>query len=226
MVDLVQSLDRRGFLAAVAAAVASTSRFTNAQTLIADAPAAGPGIARVPEQRPTSPAPARLPAQATPQTDWRKQLLAGERSILLRRDGAARRIRYCTSDGLLDREGYAQLCYVLRDVRANRMCLMDPALLDLMCGMQRWGEYNGHGSTFVVLSGFRTTTTNSLTEGAAKNSLHQVGKATDGQMEGFSSGLTAAMALRFNNQGGNGIYPSAHFVHMDTGRARTWVHGG
>jgi uncharacterized protein YcbK (DUF882 family) len=230
--DAVQRLDRRGFLAAAAAMLATTSAPAFAQTFISDTPSSDVGFSRI-EERPAaaraqvaaSSAAAAAPPQASAPAaaDWRQRLLSGDRTILMRRDGAARRIRYCTADGMLDRDGYAQACLMLRDLRAGKMFPMDPRLLDILCGLQRWGEYNGRSSTILLTSGFRTDETNLATEGAARNSMHRYGRAADIVLEGFSSGLMGAMVREFNRDGGTGIYLSRGFVHVDTGAARSWV---
>lgn len=123
----------------------------------------------------------------------------------------------------MDMAGYARACFLLRDVHANKVFPMDPHLLDILCGLQRWGAYNGRDSHIGVLSGFRTLTTNGSTEGAALNSRHLSGAAADILLDGFSSGLMGAMAKEFNDKGGTGIYLSRGFVHVDTGPGRTWV---
>lgn len=232
--DAVQRLDRRGFLAAAAAMLSFSSGPAPAQTLISDTPAADTGFRRL---APLAAVPAssgaqpdvRASAPKTVQTnslvpdDWRRRLLAGERSIVMRRDGAVKRVRYCMADGMLDRDGYAQACVMLRDLRAGKMFPMDPRLLDVLCGLQRWGEANGRSSTILLTSGFRTDETNSATEGAARNSMHRYGRAADMVLEGFSSGLMGAMVREFNKDGGTGIYLARGFVHVDTGAARSWV---
>lgn len=144
----------------------------------------------------------------------------------MRRDGKAQRVRYCTSDGQLDRDGYALACHLLRDLRAGKMFTMDPKLLDVLCGIQRWGEANGRSSVIQVNSGFRTLDTNNDTEGAARNSMHLYGRAADIVIDGFGSGLVGAMVRTFNSNGGTGVYLSRGFVHVDTGAARMWVTGG
>jgi len=141
----------------------------------------------------------------------------------MRRDGAAQRVRYCTADGQLDREGYGIACLLLRDVQAGRLCPIDPRLLDILCGLERWAEYNGRSSVIQLLSGFRTLATNRATEGAAMNSMHLYGRAADIVFEGMQSGLLGAMVRTFNDQGGTGIYLNRGFVHVDTGAARSWV---
>lgn len=229
--DAVQLLDRRGFLAA-AAAMLSVSHQAVAQTFISGTPETDVGFERrqpevVVSQPMVAATPRLLPSaavtQQAPAHDWRQHLLTGDRTILVRRDGPARRIRYCTADGLLDRQGYAELCTMLRDVRAGKLYPMDPRLLDILCGLQRWGEFNGRSSVLHLLSGFRTLATNSALEGAALNSMHLYGRAADIFLEGFSSGLLGAMVKQFNPTGGSGIYLNRGFVHVDTGAARSWV---
>lgn len=155
--------------------------------------------------------------------DWRDVLLAGDRSILMRRDGPSVRIRYGNSDGTLDRDGYFAACHLLRDVRAQRTVQIDPDLLDVLCGIQRWMDFNGNPPTIEITSGFRTVKTNDSAEGSGRQSMHLYGKAADIIVPGASSAMIGKMLQRFNDEGGTGIYPGRQFVHVDTGAARTWV---
>lgn len=228
MPDLVAVVDRRGALSRVAAALALPSSIGSAlgQTLISESGDVGQGLARttelVPPVAPAALAPgARRDLSATT-GDWRFDLLRGERWISIARGGRTERLRYCTADGVLDREGYARLCYLLRDVQANKLCAMDPSMLDRLCGIQRWGEYYGKPSVFQATSGFRTSLTNSKTEGAALLSQHLYGRAVDGRPEGIPTAQFAAMSVRYNQQGGTGIYLLRNFVHVDSGRSRVW----
>jgi len=225
--DITQDLDRRGALKRVAAYLMATAVPAQAwsQTLIEGTGETDTGAERffADPGRPTTAAPARHDVSAAPM-DWRKALLSGERSIVMRREGRAERVRYCTADGLLDRDGYARACFLLRDVRANVVFPMLPSLLDALCGIQRWGEYYGVSSVASINSGFRTWRTNGNTEGAAQNSRHPRGEAVDTRFEGFSTPMLGSMARRFNNDGGVGIYLDMNFVHVDRGPTRTW-HG-
>ncbi|WP_418318349.1 YcbK family protein [Piscinibacter sakaiensis] len=163
------------------------------------------------------------PARSRDGLDWRAALLAGDRSILMRRDGPAMRIRYRNADGSLDRDGYVAACHMLRDVRANRIVQIDPELLDVLCGVQRWMEFNGKLPTIEITSGFRTVSTNESAEGSGRQSMHLYGKAADIIVPGASSSVIGAMVRRFNDDGGTGIYPSRQFVHVDTGAPRSWI---
>jgi uncharacterized protein YcbK (DUF882 family) len=223
-------MSRRGFLAAAAGAGLLLNHPLTFGQLIENSPSSGQGWTPPgpygPETVISAPSPApdvRAGRVADPAKDWRAYLLSGERSIVMGRDGPARRIRYCTSDGLMDASGYEAACHLLRDVQANRMAMMDPRLLDVLCGIQRWMEYNGRSCNIEVTSGFRTLQTNVSTEGAARNSMHLYGKAADIVIPGASSALVGAMVRQFNSNGGTGIYLARGFVHVDTGAARTWV---
>lgn len=185
------------------------------------AQAAGPHLAE------PAPAAALLvpPLQREEALDWKKVLLAGDRTLTLRRDGPATPVRYGNRDGSLDRDGYLAACYLLRDVRAGRMAQIDPHLLDVLCGIQRWMEFNGKSSTIEITSGYRTVKTNDSAEGSGRHSMHLYGKAADIVVPGAPSTMIGAMVQRFNNEGGTGIYLGKGFVHVDTGSARTWVTG-
>jgi uncharacterized protein YcbK (DUF882 family) len=159
----------------------------------------------------------------THNANWKSYLLAGERGVVMRRDGPAERVSYRKATGEINLAGYSRACWIMRDVRANKMCAMDPQLLDILCGIQRWMEFNGRTSVIDVTSGFRTYGTNSATEGSAKNSMHLYGRAVDVVISGVSGGLLGAMAIEFNKGGGTGVYLDRGFVHVDTGEPRSWL---
>lgn len=218
------SFNRRVALGAGVAWLATSTSM--AQTLIEGSPSSGVGW------QPAAPArePIReglvlqtLARSSTQPRDWRDMLLEGERSVVMGRGSDARRYRYRMQDGSVDASGYAGACFVLRDVHVNRMVAMDTRLLDVLCGIQRWLEFNGRTSTIQVTSGFRSLQTNANTEGAARNSMHMYGRAADIVIDGASSGLVGAMVKQFNSNGGTGVYLARGFVHVDTGAARTWV---
>lgn len=157
--------------------------------------------------------------------DWKEVLLAGDRSLRMRRDGPVATVRYARRDGSLDLNGYIVACHLLRDVRADKTVQIDTELLDVLCGIQRWMEFNGKPSTIEITSGFRTVRTNDAAEGSRRHSMHLYGKAADIIVPGASSDLIGDMVRRFNHEGGTGIYSDRGFVHVDTGSARSWVAG-
>ena len=111
---------------------------------------------------------------------------------------------------------------VLRDHRNNAVAVIDPQLLLLL---DQVNAKMGAASQFHIISGYRSPESNALlnatTTGVAKHSMHMDGKAIDIRMPGrnLAQVRQAAMALR---GGGVGYYPDSQFVHMDTGRLRSW----
>jgi len=124
-------------------------------------------------------------------------------------------------EGALDNSGYARVCHFMRDVRANETLAMDPRLLDLICAMQAWVGAYGFSKPFVITSGYRTRRTNDSLEGAARNSMHLYGRAVDLVFPDLPVSYMGKLAQHYA-AGGVGFYPSSGFVHVDTGRIRTW----
>lgn len=219
-IDAVDSRRRRLLWGASAAALLGGTGLAQAQTQIKPPPDLSPnpafgGLGPILVQ----------PLHRDDALDWKQVLLAGERTITMRRDGPITPVRYCNRDGTLDRDGYLAACYLLRDVRADRMVQIDPHLLDVLCGIQRWMEFNGKSSAIEITSGYRTVKTNDSAEGSGRHSMHLFGKAADIVVPGAPSRLIGDMVQRFNNEGGTGIYLGKGFVHVDTGSARTWIQG-
>jgi uncharacterized protein YcbK (DUF882 family) len=76
-----------------------------------------------------------------------------------------------------------------------------------------------------IISGFRSPAYNDWLiqhgHGVAKHSLHLVGKAIDLRIRGVDLDVVRRTALRLE-LGGVGYYPRSDFVHVDSGRVRTW----
>jgi uncharacterized protein YcbK (DUF882 family) len=154
--------------------------------------------------------------------DWRARLLQGARSLWLARGEAEIRSTYWTPDSGYDGEAYQEICWLLRDVQANKSFPISPRLLDVLCGLQNWLAFNGVRQPIHVNSGYRTFATNWRTEGAALNSRHVLGKAADITVPGVTLARLAGMASVFG-QGGVGMYLNKGFVHVDTGEERIWI---
>jgi len=125
------------------------------------------------------------------------------------------------ADGAYVPASLARVDWLLRDFRAGEVHAIDPRLLDTLhalaaaCGCE----------TFEIISGYRSPKTNAMLRkasgGVAKRSLHMDGRAIDVRVTGLGTARLrdAAIALR---RGGVGYYPGSDFVHLDTGRFRTW----
>lgn len=120
-------------------------------------------------------------------------------------------------------QALASLNHFLRDHYSGEVGLIDPQLFDLL---HRVRQELGVEQAFQVISGYRSAGTNSNLRntrggGVARHSLHMEGKAIDVRLPGVT--LTAlrdaALSLRL---GGVGFYPHEQFVHVDTGRVRSW----
>jgi uncharacterized protein YcbK (DUF882 family) len=99
---------------------------------------------------------------------------------------------------------------------------IDPAVLDLLHELTR---VTGSTKPFQIISGYRSPVTNEMlrgkSEGVAVGSLHMVGQAVDIRLADVPllKLKSAALSIR---RGGVGYYPDSDFVHVDTGRVRTW----
>lgn len=146
------------------------------------------------------------------------------RELHLVRQGSSspRRIVYW-KDGKIQPEGYWQICALMRDVRANVMTTIDPALLDVLRGVLGYYEAWKWQKPLVITSGFRSHKTNAALqkEGAAKNSMHLYGRAADIYMNGVNPRDLGLLGM-YMRHGGVGFYPNSGFTHLDTGKLRVW----
>lgn len=117
----------------------------------------------------------------------------------------------------------ARLNLFLRDHYSGDVGVIDPALFDLLYQLQ---ATLGVDRSFQVISGYRSPVTNERLRskgagGVAKRSLHMDGRAIDIRLMGvpLADVRDAAQSLKL---GGVGYYPRDQFVHVDTGRVRTW----
>ncbi len=115
-----------------------------------------------------------------------------------------------------------QINSFLRDFRTREVHDIDPKLLDLLHRLAR--ELNA-AEPYHVISGYRSPRTNSTLRsksgGVARYSLHMEGKAIDIRLPDVPLRLVREAALDLK-LGGVGYYPESNFVHVDTGRVRTW----
>lgn len=126
------------------------------------------------------------------------------------------------SGGQYQTECLLRVNHLLRDFRTGEVHPIDPALLDILCELQRQARGT---AAFEVISGYRSSATNTMlrrtTEGVAQHSMHLVGRAIDVRLEGLPTARLHLLA-RSLARGGVGYYPASDFVHVDTGRVRFW----
>ena len=119
-------------------------------------------------------------------------------------------------------EAFDRMNYVLRDFRTNEVFPMDPRVLDIVKVLQERTKTDG---PVEVLSGYRSPKTNAMlnnaSSGVAKNSFHMYGQAMDIRMPGHSTKRLRDTAKKLK-AGGVGYYPRSNFVHVDTGKVRSW----
>jgi uncharacterized protein YcbK (DUF882 family) len=125
-------------------------------------------------------------------------------------------------DGEYLPEAMRHIDWLLRDFRAEEIHPIDPRLLDLLAALH---ARLASRRPFEVISGYRSPATNAmlarLSGGVAQNSLHMQGMAIDIRVPGRDLRCVRAAALSLRC-GGVGYYPSSDFVHLDTGRVRSW----
>lgn len=122
------------------------------------------------------------------------------------------------------RDALGRINHLLRDFRTGEMHPIDPALLDLLHGLC---AACGNGA-FEIISGYRSPNTNALlrqrSHGVAAHSLHLEGRAIDVRLPGVRTDRLRDAAISLAG-GGVGYYPGSDFVHLDTGRVRSWGPG-
>jgi uncharacterized protein YcbK (DUF882 family) len=111
---------------------------------------------------------------------------------------------------------------VLRDFRTGERHVIDPKLMDYLVEV---AHTVGTDPVYSVISGYRSPQTNARlheqSAGVAQHSLHMEGRAIDVRMLKVDCATLAAQA-ELLKVGGVGYYRSSNFVHLDTGRFRTW----
>ena len=154
---------------------------------------------------------ARVPLQS-PRTLKLDHLHTGEKLRLEYHDGH----RY------LD-DALAEAARFLRDFRSGETHPVDPGVLDILWELQEATDSSQR--SYQVISAYRSPATNAKlrkrSKGVAKRSLHMQGKAIDVRLAGFDTRTLyrAACGLK---RGGVGCYSRSDFIHLDTGRVRTW----
>jgi uncharacterized protein YcbK (DUF882 family) len=109
----------------------------------------------------------------------------------------------------------------LRDHFTNKPSAMEPRLIDMVVA----AAASFHSDVVEVVSGFRHPKYNLILRKkghqVARDSQHTHGNAIDFTIPHVTVQALEAWA-RAQKLGGVGLYPESGFVHMDTGRRRTW----
>ena len=125
------------------------------------------------------------------------------------------------ADGDYLPEALSRLEWLLRDFRTGTTHPIDRSLYDTLHALaQRCGA-----GPFEIISAYRSPQTNAMlrqaSHGVAEHSLHLEGRAIDIRLPGFDTARLREAAIGLA-RGGVGYYPQSDFVHLDTGRFRTW----
>lgn len=120
-------------------------------------------------------------------------------------------------------EALADLDHFLRDHYSGDIGNMDPGLYDIMHALRVSLKAR---TPYQIISGYRSPHTNERLRttrggGVARRSLHMDGKAIDLRIPGVPLKELRDAALELK-AGGVGYYPGSNFVHVDTGRVRSW----
>jgi len=123
-------------------------------------------------------------------------------------------------------EAEDQLDRFLRDHRTGGVKHYDPHVFDILSDLAAFlGRPNAE---IDIICGYRTPWSNEFlrarSSGVARNSLHVQAHAIDIRIPGVDT-LTLRNAALALHRGGVGYYPRSGFVHVDTGRVRTWCYG-
>jgi uncharacterized protein YcbK (DUF882 family) len=119
-------------------------------------------------------------------------------------------------------DALAAINHYLRDFRTEQTHVIDVALLDKLHAL--YTTFGTRGN-FEVISGYRSPHTNEVlrhaTTGVAEHSLHIEGRAIDVRLTSAKTTALRDAALAMKS-GGVGYYAESNFVHIDTGKTRSW----
>lgn len=125
-------------------------------------------------------------------------------------------------DGEFETGALEEFNHLLRDWRTDDVSPIDPGLLTFLSDVT---DLVGSGEEIGIISGYRSPKTNQMLKakggGVAKKSLHMQGRAIDVRIAGRTPAQVRDAAISLQ-RGGVGIYSKSDFVHLDTGKARSW----
>jgi uncharacterized protein YcbK (DUF882 family) len=147
---------------------------------------------------------------------------AAQRLALLNTHTGERLDLVVRADGVPVAEAMPHIDRLLRDHRNDATHRIDKGVIDQLLALRDALELT---APFHVISGYRSPATNAKLatagNGVARDSLHLTGRAIDIRVPGLALTRLHAAALALK-AGGVGFYARSDFVHLDTGRVRTW----
>lgn len=163
------------------------------------------------------------PAILRPRATLAAEMIGPQRWLELYNTHTGETVSVAYHDGRrLVASAVAQLERVLRDHRADEEHAIDPDLYDQLSSV---AIEAGRDARFEVISGYRSPHSNAKLaaagSGVAKRSLHMEGRAIDVRLKGANCASVRDIALAMA-RGGVGFYRKSNFVHLDTGRVRSW----
>ena len=131
------------------------------------------------------------------------------------------RVTFRNASGLIP-EAVARLQHLVRDYRTGEEHEIDTRLYVLLSDLARAA---GREPRYDLISGYRSPRTNANLRAkghaVAEHSMHMEGRAMDVRLQDYDLAAFRDLALAAK-QGGVGFYPRSKFVHVDTGRVRSW----
>jgi uncharacterized protein YcbK (DUF882 family) len=136
-------------------------------------------------------------------------------------DGGRLTVRFHDEHDMLP-DAAAALRHLLRDYRVSEEHDMDFGLFMQLTDLARECAVPAR---YEVISGYRSPATNAKLHaaghGVAEHSQHMEGRAIDVRLKDCPLVRLHEAALAAK-RGGVGYYPRSNFVHIDTGRLRSW----
>lgn len=153
-----------------------------------------------------------------------ERLVLAPRELSMRNLHTAERVqvRYF-EDGRYLPDAMKQLNHLLRDHRSGMAASIDHRLFDQLHSLAAGAKCT---PDYEIISGYRSPATNEKlreqSEGVARQSLHMQGRALDVRLPRVSCSQLRDLAIGLQS-GGVGYYAKSNFVHLDTGRVRSWT---
>jgi uncharacterized protein YcbK (DUF882 family) len=131
-------------------------------------------------------------------------------------------VAYRNAVGLYDGKALDRVNHVLRCHYTGEVAPIDVRVIEFLRALD---QSLGGDREIHVISGFRSAAYNAWLvrhgSGVSSHSLHLVGRAIDVRFPGVALADVRRVALALG-QGGVGYYPDSDFVHLDSGRVRSW----